>query len=102
MSTRKNRNGLPLNEFLKEELADAEVRKHYEAARADSLVAKAVVKARKRAHLTQDQLAKRVKTDQKAIWRLEAGRQNATVDMLWKIAMATDSDLKLDLIPRRG
>ena len=102
MSKKKDRNGLPLGEFLKDELADKEVRKHYEAARAESLVAKAVTTARKRAHLTQVQLAKRVKTDQKAIWRLEAGRQNATVDMLWKIAMATNSDLKLDLIPRRA
>jgi hypothetical protein len=42
MSARKGRNGLPLNEFLKEELADSKVRKHYEAARAESLVAKRV------------------------------------------------------------
>lgn len=102
MNKNKDRNGLPLDEFLKSELADKEVRKHYEAARAETLVAKAVVAARKRAHLTQVQLAKKVKTDQKAIWRLEAGRQNATVDMLWKIAIATDSDLKLDLTPRRA
>lgn len=97
----KDRNGLPLQEFLKEELADKEVRKHFEEARAESLVAKAVSKARKRAHLTQDQLADRINTDQKAIWRLETGRQNATVDMLWKIAAATNCDLRLDLVPRR-
>lgn len=102
MKKNKDRNGLPLGEFLKGELADKEVRKHYEAARAETLVAKAVATARKRAHLTQVQLAKRLKTDQKAIWRLEAGRQNATVDLLWKIALATNSDLKLDLAPRRA
>lgn len=102
MSKKRDRNGLPLSEFLKDELADKEVRKHFGAARAESLVAKAVATARKRAHLTQVQLAKKIKTDQKAIWRLEAGRQNATVDMLWKIAVATNSDLKLDLLPRRA
>ena len=85
---KKDRNGLSLAEFLKEELADPEVRKHFEAAKAEWLVAKMVATARKRAHLTQDQLAKRLKTDQKAIWRLEAGQQNATVDMLWRIAAA--------------
>lgn len=99
---RKDRNGLPLNEFLKEELRDLEVRRHYEAAKAEWLVAKAVVAARKRARLTQVQLAKRIKTDQKAIWRLEAGRQNATVDMLWRIAAATNSELRLDMVPRRA
>jgi DNA-binding XRE family transcriptional regulator len=96
----KDRNGLSLQQFLKEELADPEVRKHYEEAKAEWLVAKAVAAARKRAHLTQVQLAKRIKTDQKAIWRLEAGRQNATVGMLWKIALATDSCLRVSLVPR--
>jgi DNA-binding XRE family transcriptional regulator len=98
----KDRNGLPLSKFLAEELADKEVRKHYEAAKAAWLVAKAVLLARKRAHLTQNQLAKKLKTDQKAIWRLEAGRQNATVDMLWKIAEATNSDLRVSLVPRHA
>lgn len=99
---RKDRNGVPLSEFLKEELADDEIRKHYQAAKAEWLVAKAVLGARKRAHLTQTELAKKLKTHQKTIWRLEAGRQNATVDMLWKIARATDSDLRVELVARRA
>jgi len=99
---KRDRNGLPLREFLKEELSDPEIRKHYEAAKAEWLVAKAVVSARKRARLTQTQLAKRIKTDQKAIWRLEAGRQNATVDMLWRIARATNSRLRLNLVPQQS
>ena len=98
---RKDRNGLRLSEFLAEELSDDDVRKHYQAAKAEWLVAKAVLGARKRACLTQTQLAKRLKTHQKAIWRLEAGRQNATVDMLWKIAQATNSDLQVSLVARR-
>lgn len=96
---RKERNGLPFRSFLKEELADPGVRKYYEEAKAGAIVARAVIIARKRSHLTQVQLAKRVKTDQKAIWRLESGRQNATIDMLWKIAQATDSELQVNLVP---
>lgn len=96
----KDRNGLLLKDFLKKELADPEVRKHFEAARGKWLAAKAVVKARKRAKMTQVQLAKKLQTDQKAIWRLEAGRQNVTVDLLWKIAAATNSSLKVSLVPR--
>jgi transcriptional regulator with XRE-family HTH domain len=44
---RKDRNGLPLSEFLAEELSDSEVRRHYEAARAEGTVARAVSRARK-------------------------------------------------------
>lgn len=98
---KKERNGVLFDDFLKEELKDPEIRRKYEAAKAEWLVAKAVVTARKRAHLTQVELAKRLKTDQKAIWRLEAGRQNATVDMLWRIAAATNSELRVDLVARR-
>lgn len=97
---KKVRNEILFDDFLKEELKDPEIRGKYEAARAEWLVAKAVTTARKRARLTQVELAKRVKTDQKAIWRLEAGRQNATVDMLWRIAAATNSELRVDLVAR--
>jgi len=98
---RKNRNGLALKNFLAEELTDPEVRGHYFAAKAEWLVARAVTRARRRAHMTQVQLAKRLKTDQKSVWRLEAGRQNATVGMLWKVALATGCRLRVDLVPRR-
>ncbi len=97
---KKNRNGILFDEFIKEELKDPEIRIGYEAAKAEWLVAKAVTIARKRAQLTQVQLAKKIKTDQKAIWRLEAGRQNATVDILWRIAAATNSELRVDLVAR--
>ena len=98
----KAKNGLPFRTFLKEELADPGVRGHYEAARAETLTARAVIAARKRAGLTQAQLGKRVKTDQKAVWRLESGRHNATVAMLWRIAQATGSRLRISLVPRRS
>lgn len=96
-----DRNGIPLKEFLKEEFRDPEVRRFYKAAKAEWLVARAVATARKRAGLTQVQLAKRLRTDQKAVWRLESGRQNATVGLLWRVALATDCDLRLTLSPRR-
>ena len=98
---RKDRNGLPFQEFLKEELEDPEIRAGYRAARAEWLVARAVAKARKNARLTQTQLAKRLKTDQKAVWRLETGRQNATVAMLWKVAIATNHTLRVSMVPKR-
>lgn len=97
---KKARNGLSLKDFLAEELADPEVSGHYLAEKAEWLVARAVTGARRRAHLTQVELAKKLKTDQKAIWRLEAGQQNATVGLLWKVAQATGCDLKVELVPR--
>lgn len=97
----KASNGIALKEFLAEEFKDPEVRGHFKAAKAEWLVARAVASARKRAGLTQVQLAKRLRTDQKAVWRLESGHQNATVGLLWKVALATDCDLRLTLSPRR-
>ncbi len=97
---KKDRNGLPFNEWLAEEMRDPEFRKHYEAAEAQWLASKSIAAARKRAKLTQTELAKRIKTDQKAIWRLESGRQNATIGMLSKIAKATNCDLRVELLPR--
>ena len=97
---KRRRSGLTLDDWLKEEMKDPEFRKGFEAAEAQWHAAKSIVAARKKAKLTQTELAKRIKTDQKAIWRLESGRQNATIGMLSKIAKATNCDLRVELLPR--
>ncbi len=93
----KSRNGVAFKSFLAEELKDEDVRAHYERAKASSIAAEAVVKARRRAGLTQTELARRIGSDQKGVWRLETGEQNTTVGTLEKVAKATDSLLRIDL-----
>lgn len=48
----------------------------------------AVIRLRKGRKLTQAQLAKKLKTNQSAIARLESGRENVTIETLSKIAVA--------------
>lgn len=96
----KTRNGLPLRDFLKDELNDAEVKQHYESAAIEWQVAKKVSEARRRANLTQAELAKKLHTSQQAVSRIEAGEQNTTMAMLWKIAEALKMKLEFGFRPK--
>lgn len=98
----KARNGLPLRDFLKEELKDPEIKSHYENAAVEWQVAKKVSEARRRANLTQAELAKKLHTSQQAISRIEAGEQNTTMQMLWKIARALKMNLEFGFRARQA
>ena len=58
-------------------------------------LARAIIEARTKAGLTQEQLAKRMKTTQSVIARLEGGRVNPSTETLTRIAKATGSHLKI-------
>jgi ribosome-binding protein aMBF1 (putative translation factor) len=55
----------------------------------------AVMEARAKAGLSQAQLAKKMKTTQSAIARLESGKANPSTRTLWKLATATGTRLKI-------
>lgn len=99
----KQRNGVHLRDFLAQELQDPDVKRHYDEARARATVqaAREVVEARRAAGMTQAELARRIGSDQKGIWRLEAGRQNATVGILEKVAKATGGTLEIKITRRK-
>lgn len=48
-------------------------------------------------HLTQAEVAKRLKTSQSAIARFEAGATNPTVRFLWRLAEALEAEIVLRL-----
>lgn len=58
-------------------------------------LARSVIEARTGAGLTQDQLAKRMKTTQSVIARLESGRTRPSTKTLAKLAQATGTRLKI-------
>lgn len=62
-------------------------------------LARAVIKARVTAHLTQEQLAERMKTTQSAIARLESGRTLPSTQTLERLATATGTRLKISFEP---
>jgi ribosome-binding protein aMBF1 (putative translation factor) len=83
-------------------LKDAAVRKEYDALEEEFALAAAVAKARLRAGLSQVELAKRMKTTQSTIARLESGRGKPSTRTLQNFAKATGHRLKISFEPIRG
>jgi ribosome-binding protein aMBF1 (putative translation factor) len=80
-------------------LKDPEVRKEYDALEEEFALIAAVAKARARAGLSQAQLAKRMKTTQSTVARLESGRSLPSTRTLSRFAKATGHRLKISFEP---
>lgn len=78
---------------------DPKYRKAYEELAAKLELASILIEARLHAGLTQEQLAKRMKTTQSTIARLEGGRANPSTRTLEKFAQATETRLKIIFEP---
>lgn len=80
-------------------MADSDYRAAYNALEEEFSVATALIKARAQAGLTQQELARRMKTSQAAIARLEGGRVPPTTRTLERFALATGCRLKISFEP---
>jgi len=78
---------------------DPEYRAEYEALEEEFTLASALIEARSRAGLTQEELAHRMKTTQAAIARLESGRFKPSTRTLERFAEATGTRLKISFVP---
>jgi transcriptional regulator with XRE-family HTH domain len=74
-------------------------RKAYEATGQEFDRARAMIEVRVRAGLTQAELARRMKTTQSVIARLEGGRVRPSTRTLEKLARATGSRLRISFEP---
>lgn len=83
-------------------LKDPDVRREYDALEEEFALIAAVAKARARAGLSQAQLAKRMKTTQSAVARLESGRSKPSTRTLSRFAKATGHRLKISFEPVKG
>jgi ribosome-binding protein aMBF1 (putative translation factor) len=88
---------IPANALVDSWQDDPEFRAAYEALDEEFAIASQIIEARARAGLTQGELAKRMKTSQSSIARLESGRSKPSVTTLQKLALATNSKLRLTL-----
>lgn len=82
-------------------MKDPEYRKEYDALEEEFALIAAVAKARLRSGLTQAQLAKRMKTTQSTVARLESGRGKPSTRTLARFAKATGHRLKISFEPVR-
>ena len=74
-------------------LKDPKYRKEFKALDEEFALAAAMIAARSRAGLTQDQVAQRMKTTQSTIARLESGKSLPSSRTLQNFAAATGSKL---------
>lgn len=93
--TRKN-----FEDLSKEWMKNPEYKKKYVDLEEEFSLAKELISARVRAHLTQDQIAKRMQTKQSFISKLESGRHKLSFDTLVRYAEATESKIELRLISK--
>ena len=90
---------IPGKKVFREWRKDPAYRREYEALEQEFALASAVIGARVRAGLTQEQLAERMHTSQSSSARLESGRSKPSTSTLEKIAAATNSKLRVMFEP---
>jgi transcriptional regulator with XRE-family HTH domain len=83
-------------------MKDPEYRKEYDGLEAEFALAAEVAKARGRAGLSQAELARRMKTTQSTIARLESGRGKPSTRTLDRFAKATGHRVKISFEPVKG
>lgn len=84
---------------LREELKDAEFKRHYDDERQALKLAIKIAALREQKGLSQQELAKRMGTSQQAISRIESGEyEGFTLKTLEKIAEATGMKVKIDFV----
>jgi ribosome-binding protein aMBF1 (putative translation factor) len=90
---------IPVREAAKAWLRDPEFRAEYEALEPEFTLASALIEARGRAGMTQEQVAKAMGTTQAVIARLEGGRAKPSTRTLERFAKATGTRLRIAFEP---
>ena len=83
-------------------MKDPKYRKAYDDLEEEYRLASALIEARSRAGLTQEELARRMNTKQAVIARLESGRVKPSTRTLERIAQATGHRLRISFEPVRS
>jgi len=89
-----------ISEMHRKWLKEPKYKKAYDALEEEFVLASAVMEVRKRAGLTQEELARRMGTTQPVVARLESGRTRPSMRTLQRLAEATGSRLLISFAPR--
>ncbi len=87
-------------EHKKRLLKDPKFRREYEVLEPQYKLAASLIRLRLAKGLTQEQLAKRLKTKQESIARLESGGSLPSLSTVKKVATALDAELEISLRPK--
>lgn len=89
----------PLNELKAKMLAQTATREAYDAMGDEFELARQLIEARTRAHLTQTDVAQRMGTTQSVVARLEGGKQAPSLRTMQRYAQAVGGRLVLRIEP---
>jgi len=90
--------GKKMAEVKEELLKDEEFRTEYLALEDEFALAAQLIEARKKANLTQDEVAKRMGTTQSVVARLESGRPLPSLRSLKRYAQAVNSKIEIRVV----
>jgi ribosome-binding protein aMBF1 (putative translation factor) len=88
-----------VDDLHKDWMKDPKYRREYQAIEEEFSLTAAMIEARSRAGMTQDQVARRMKTTQAAIARLESKSGRPSTRTLQRYAKATGSRLRISFEP---
>ncbi len=91
----KDRKHLDFEVWEKESLKNPKIKAEYDKLQPEFALIQAVIDARVKRGVTQEELAQRIGTKQSVISRLESGRANPSVAFLKKLAQALNSHLEI-------
>lgn len=90
---------IPAETLFAEWQSDPAYQEAFDELEAEFTISEMIIKARLHAGLTQAELAKKMKTSQSTITRLESGKANPSQSTLMRLAQATGHKLSINLIP---
>ncbi len=96
------RGRIAVRKVAKSWLQDPELRAEYDALEDEFALASALIEARSRAGMTQEQVARAMGTTQAVIARLEGGRAKPSTRTLERFARATSTRLRISFEPDRA
>lgn len=97
-STRKKL--MTWEEHRKGLMKDPKVRQAYLELQPEFAIIRKIIEARVKEGVTQKELARRMKTKQSAVSRLESGRANPSLSFLQRLAKALGTRLEIHFLPR--
>ena len=88
-----------IDDLHKDWMKDPKYRREYQALEEEFSLTAAMIEARSRAGMTQEQLARRMKTTQAVVARLEGGGTRPSTRTLERYARATGNRLRISFEP---
>ena len=88
-----------LNDLHRRWIKDPDYKTAYDALGEEFQLARTLIEARTRVGLSQTQLARRMKTSQSYVARLEGGKVHPSTDALERFAKATGTRLRITFEP---